>query len=159
MISFISVWYLFTITTYGTNVPAGLFLPGMIIGCCMGDLYFRALVRMGLYGLTEDNIDESYNQAFRRKFIVIGTGAFMAGYTRMTYALGVILMETSEDLSIFVPLIFTIVISNQTGYKFTRSLYERATRTKQMPILTDKVPNPCKELRVGDIMAHGPICF
>ena len=43
MISFITVWYLFTITTYGTNVPAGLFLPGMIIGCCMGDLYFRAV--------------------------------------------------------------------------------------------------------------------
>jgi H+/Cl- antiporter ClcA len=83
----------------------------------------------------------------------------MAGYTRMTYALGVILMETSEDLSIFVPLIFTIVISNQTAYRFTRSLYERATRTKQMPILTDKVPRPCKELRVGDIMAHGPITF
>jgi len=68
----------------------------------------------------------------------------MAGYTRMTYALGVILMETSEDLSIFIPLIFTIVISNQVGYKFTRGLYERATRTKQMPILTDKVPNVCK---------------
>lgn len=52
MISFIAVWYFFTITTYGTNVPAGLFLPGMIIGCCMGDLYFRALLHMELYGLT-----------------------------------------------------------------------------------------------------------
>jgi H+/Cl- antiporter ClcA len=41
MASFVAVWYLFTITTYGTNVPAGLFLPGMIIGCALGDLLFR----------------------------------------------------------------------------------------------------------------------
>jgi H+/Cl- antiporter ClcA len=66
----------------------------------------------------------------RRKLIVIGCGGFMAGYTRMTYALGVILMETSEDLSVFVPLIFTIIISNQVGFMYTRSLYARATRTK-----------------------------
>ena len=112
MISFISVWYLFTITTYGTNVPAGLFLPGMIIGCCMGDLYFRAVQKMDWFGLKDVPDDDKWAQGFRRKNIVIGTGAFMAGYTRMTYALGVILMETSEDLSIFVPLIFTIVISN-----------------------------------------------
>ena len=29
-------WYGFTIITYGTNIPAGLFLPGMIIGCALG---------------------------------------------------------------------------------------------------------------------------
>lgn len=34
-----ATWYFFTITTYGTNVPAGLFLPGMIIGCALGNLY------------------------------------------------------------------------------------------------------------------------
>ena len=85
---------------------------------------------MNFFDLKNVPDDDKWAQGFRRKNIVIGTGAFMAGYTRMTYALGVILMETSEDLSIFVPLIFTIVISNQTGYKFTRSLYERATRTK-----------------------------
>ena len=76
----------------------------------------------------------------------------MAGYTRMTYSLGVIIMETSQDLSIFVPIIFAIIISNQVGFKFTRSLYQRATRSKQMPILTDRVPGPCKNLKAGDIM-------
>jgi H+/Cl- antiporter ClcA len=40
---FFAVWYLFTITTYGTNVPAGLFLPGMIIGCILGSIYFEII--------------------------------------------------------------------------------------------------------------------
>jgi len=88
----------------------------------------------------------------RKKYITIGCGAFMAGYTRMTYSLGVIIMETSQDLSIFVPIIFAIIISNQVGFKFTRSLYQRATRSKQMPIISDKIPSPCKNLKAGDIM-------
>lgn len=39
MLVFGVVWYWWTITTYGVNVPSGLFLPGMIIGCALGDLY------------------------------------------------------------------------------------------------------------------------
>ena len=30
------IWYLMTIVTYGTAVPAGLFLPGILIGCSLG---------------------------------------------------------------------------------------------------------------------------
>lgn len=104
---FVGVWYLFTITTYGTNVPAGLFLPGMIIGCALGMIYTSISVN---FGFTDDTSVDY--EALRKKFIVLGCAGFMAGYTRMTYSLGVILMETSQDLSLFVPMIFTIIISN-----------------------------------------------
>ena len=36
---FTSVWYLMTILTYGVWIPAGLFLPGIIVGGAMGRLY------------------------------------------------------------------------------------------------------------------------
>lgn len=36
----------------------------------------------------------------------------MAGYTRMTYSLAVILMETGQVLNLFVPIVFSIMISN-----------------------------------------------
>lgn len=36
---FTAAWYFFTIVTYGVWVPAGLFLPGIIIGCAVGGLY------------------------------------------------------------------------------------------------------------------------
>ena len=35
-LAFISVWFLFTITTFGINVPSGLFLPAIILGCAIG---------------------------------------------------------------------------------------------------------------------------
>ena len=39
MVTYLVVWYLFTITTYGVWVPAGLFLPGIIVGCAVGAIY------------------------------------------------------------------------------------------------------------------------
>ena len=52
MLVFTSVWYFWTIITYGTNVPAGLFLPGMIIGCGCGDLFWRLMIRNFQFGVT-----------------------------------------------------------------------------------------------------------
>jgi len=152
--TFFAVWYFFTITTYGTNVPSGLFLPGMIIGCTLGALFTELMVAISF--VKED--DPKYND-IRKKYIVIGCSAFMAGYTRMTYSLGVIMMETSQDLSLFVPMIFSIITGNQIGYLFTRSLYQRACRGKQMPIISDKIPGPCHNLRAGDIMAPKAKCL
>jgi H+/Cl- antiporter ClcA len=55
MASFVAVWYFFTIITYGTNVPAGLFLPGMIIGCGLGDLFFRLQLTVGYDHMSFDS--------------------------------------------------------------------------------------------------------
>jgi hypothetical protein len=33
---FMSIWFIMTTVTYGIWVPAGLFLPGIIIGCSLG---------------------------------------------------------------------------------------------------------------------------
>lgn len=40
-------WYFFTITTYGVWIPAGLFLPGIIMGGTLGRLYTN-LIQMYL---------------------------------------------------------------------------------------------------------------
>jgi len=89
MIVFACIWYFWTITTYGVNVPSGLFLPGMIIGCAIGDLYCHTL--QGIPGL----VDDDHTKQFRTTYIVLSMGAMLAGYTRMTYSLVVIVMETS----------------------------------------------------------------
>ena len=94
-----------TIITYGVNCPAGLFLPGMIIGCAIGNIYAIVLWNSGM-------IHESDYEDLRKNLIVIGVAATLAGYTRMTYSLAVIVMETSQVMNLFVPIVFTIMISN-----------------------------------------------
>ena len=38
-IAFLLSWYLLFSITYGISVPAGVFLPGIIIGLSIGQLY------------------------------------------------------------------------------------------------------------------------
>ena len=38
-LAFLGAWYLLFITTYGVTVPSGVFLPGIIIGLTVGQLY------------------------------------------------------------------------------------------------------------------------
>ena len=146
MIVFICVWYFWTIVTYGTFVPSGLFLPGMIIGCALGEIYARLCLEWNIY-------DMDHYVQYRVIYIILGMGAMLAGYTRMTYSLAVIVMETSQAINIFFPVIVTIGISNFVGAQFTRGLYDRAVRGKQMPILKKAVPPENRLIRAENIMA------
>ena len=88
MIVFTCVWYFWFSVTYGTQVPSGLFLPGMIIGCALGEIYSKICYSAGIF-------DEDHYKTYRVIYIILGMGAMLAGYTRMTYSLAVIVMETS----------------------------------------------------------------
>jgi CBS-domain-containing membrane protein len=49
--------------------------------------------------------------------------------------------------------VFTVIISNKVGALFTRGLYDRAIRGKQIPILQDWVPEPCKGITAEVMMS------
>jgi H+/Cl- antiporter ClcA len=108
MVVFVIVWYFWTIVTYGTNVPSGLFLPGMIIGCALGEIYSHLCLASGIY-------DEEHYKTYRVIYIILGMGSMLAGYTRLTYSLAVITMETSQAINIFIPICLTISIANAVG--------------------------------------------
>lgn len=140
-----AVWYFFTITTYGINVPSGLFLPGMIVGTALGDIYVNSINSWGW-------IDDAHFEAFRVTYLALAMAAMLAGYTRMTYSIIVITMETCQSVNIFIPVVLAVGTSNVVGSFFNRSLYERAVRAKQMPIITGPVPHELKYMRAEKIM-------
>jgi len=144
MFVYMSIWYLFTIVTYGVWIPAGLFLPGMIIGCALGSLYEI---------LKEDLMDEAGKRdGFNVVPVLIGSGAMMAGYTRLSYSLLVIMCETTDSINLFVPMMVAILVSRAVSGLFTTSLYDRALRTKQMPVLKDTIPEETIHMKVKNFM-------
>lgn len=147
MLVFAFAWYFFTITTYGVNVPAGLFLPGMIIGCSLGEIYAHVCYNWGL--LTEDHYER-----YRVVYIILGMGGMLAGYTRMKYSLAIIVMETSQNIDVFIPVVLVIGVANFVGSFLTRGLYDRAVRGKQMPILVRQVPAQNRHIKAETIMAR-----
>lgn len=42
---YLFLWYFFFVITYGIWVPAGVFIPGMIIGCTIGLLYLELMTQ------------------------------------------------------------------------------------------------------------------
>lgn len=125
------VWYLFTITTYGVWVPAGLFLPGIMIGSTVGILYLQ----LCLY-IFNGNVDYLGGQTY----IIVGASAMLTGYCRFTYSLAVIMMETTQSINNFLPMLLGIAVSLTISRSINRSMYDYAIRAKQMPLLRNHVP-------------------
>ena len=74
----------------------------------------------------------------------------LASYTRLTYSLSVIMLETAQSINLFLPIIITVLVSTGVGRFFNRSLYDYAIRSKQMPVLRNHMPPETAKLRIKD---------
>jgi hypothetical protein len=147
LLLFLVTWYVFTITTYGVWVPAGLFLPGIIIGCSVGGLYAN------LHNLifSNGNLDETLSD-IDVTLVICAAGGMLAAYTRLSYSLVVIMLETTSSINIFIPMMLSILSARAIGGLLINGLYERAKRLKQMPVLIDNAPSATKRLDARQVM-------
>ena len=89
--------------------------------------------------------------------VLVGAGAMLSAYCRLTYSLVVIMLETTSSINIFLPMMIGIMTARAVGNLFCGSLYDRALRAKQMPFLRAKCPKTTKYLKASAIMARNPI--
>ena len=143
LLLFFLCWYLFTIITYGTAVPAGLFLPGIIIGCALGRV-------LGLF--IENYIVEEIHPS---TYAIIGAAAVLAGYSRLSFSLAIIMLETTENVNLFLPIVFALFVSFAIGGIFNSSLYVNAIGVKAFPFLNETVPM-CNELITAEQIMSKP---
>lgn len=126
-LAIIAVWFFFTVITYGISVPAGLFLPAIILGCQLGQLYqsltimLNPMVQMG------------------SSFMIVGAAAVLSAYTRQTYSIAVIMLETTQNINLFLPITLAILVSSTVGNLFNSSVYHYSLEIKGLPILSDRV--------------------
>ena len=139
---YLAIWYFFTITTYGIQVPSGLFLSGINIGCCIGLLYLQMMVNFGF------PIEQIGGQAY----IIIGAAAMTAAYCKWTYSLCIIMLETTQSINNFLPITLGIAVSLVVARVFNRSLYEYALRSKQVPMIRNNMPKSTKEMYVSEVV-------
>jgi H+/Cl- antiporter ClcA len=72
---------------------------------------------------------------------ILGAAAVLSGATRMTYCLAVIMLETTSNVDLFLPIIFTLFTSFGSGFLLNnRSIYKGALRAKNIPILNKLIP-------------------
>lgn len=125
-------WIIFTFITSGTAVPCGIFLPSILIGCGLGHLIYP--LHIAIFGSSDYIMNES-------TLCILGATAVLSGCTRMTYSLAVIMLETTANVDLFLPIIFTLFASYGIGtIVVNKSIYGGALRTKNIPLLSKGIP-------------------
>lgn len=86
LLIFMAFYYTFFLPSYGTNLPAGLFSPGIIMGICYGNIAYTLI--------TDDNyLGIEIDQVMKRKLMAIGCAGIISAYVRLKYSVCVILLE------------------------------------------------------------------
>lgn len=79
----------------------------------------------------------------------------LTSYTRMTYSLAVIMLETTQSINLFIPIIFSLVVARSVSKLLSkRSLYEVALVYKCVPFLGDRYPSSFQFIRAEEIMSR-----
>ncbi|KAF9563934.1 Cl-channel protein [Agrocybe pediades] len=109
-----------TAWTFGLMVPAGIFLPTIAIGACLGRA--MGLITQSLYRahptawiFLSCPPDPSVRCISPGFYSVIGAAAMLGGVTRMTISLVVILFELTGALSHVLPIMICVMTSKWVG--------------------------------------------
>lgn len=109
-----------TIITFGIKVPSGVIIPSLDAGAFFGRLVGQALSPSISPGI----------------FAMVGAAAFLAGVSRMTISLGVIMFELTGEIEYVVPHMIAILVAKWVADALGReSVYDLAQAVLGHPFL------------------------
>ncbi|KAF9031391.1 Cl-channel protein [Hymenopellis radicata] len=130
-----------TAWTFGMMIPAGIFLPTIAIGACLGRAV--GLLVQGLYKayptawiFLSCPPDPSVRCISPGFYAVIGASGMLGGVTRMTISLVVILFELTGALSHVLPIMISVMTAKWVGDAFGKDgIYPAWIALRQYPWL------------------------
>ncbi|KAK2743014.1 hypothetical protein FQN57_004970 [Myotisia sp. PD_48] len=147
-----------TIITFGIKVPAGIYVPSMVVGGLMGRMvghiaqYFVVhYPNFFLFGqCPSTRVAEScVNPGV---YALIAAGSTMCGVTRLSLTLVVILFELTGSLDHVLPFSLAILAAKWTSNAIEPlSIYDLLTDMNSYPFLDNKL-HPISNLELGDIV-------
>jgi chloride channel 3/4/5 len=147
---------LLTIVTFGVRIPAGLFLPSMAIGACVGRVV----------GIIVQELSKNSQSFFFQScqvgtncinpgtYAMVGAAAALGGVTRMTVSLVVIMFELTGALTYVLPIMVAVMTSKWVGDAFDRGgIYDGLIRLNGYPFLHNKQDYP-SDHTTGQVMTR-----
>ncbi|RSL96964.1 hypothetical protein CDV31_013253 [Fusarium ambrosium] len=133
-----------TVITFGIKVPAGIYVPSMVVGGLMGRIVGHAVqwsvLRVpdwGVWGSCAFSQDGSCIQP--GVYGLIAAGATMCGVTRLSVTLAVILFELTGSLDYVLPFSLAILVAKWTADAIEpNSIYDLLTSMNSYPFLDNK---------------------
>ncbi|WVZ60181.1 hypothetical protein U9M48_010234 [Paspalum notatum var. saurae] len=141
LITFLVMFYSLAVVTFGTAVPAGQFVPGIMIGSTYGRLVGMFVVNGKLY--KKLNIEEG-------TYALLGAASFLGGSMRMTVSLCVIMVEITNNLQLLPLIMLVLLISKAVGDFFNEGLYEVQARLRGIPLLDSRPKQVMRNMNAKD---------
>ncbi|KAJ4857343.1 voltage gated chloride channel domain-containing protein [Trichoderma breve] len=118
-----------TVIAFGIKVPAGIYIPSMVVGGLMGRIVGH--LAQWLVLVTPDWSPGVYG--------LIAAGATMCGVTRLSVTLAVILFELTGSLDYVLPFSLSILVAKWTADAIEpSSIYDLLTNMNTYPFLNNK---------------------
>jgi chloride channel 3/4/5 len=135
--------FLLTLFTFGLKIPGGIFVPSLTIGALFG----RA-VGFTVQALHQTYLGDSYVFEVCKHtstcikpaiYAIVGAAAVLAGVTRMTVSLVVIMIEVTNGMQYVLPLMLAIIVSKMVADMLgDESIYIEHIRMNGLPLLDAK---------------------
>ncbi len=147
-----------TVFTIGLKLPAGIYVPSLAMGACMGRAVGEIVAQLQQaaphwWGFEACRYEAANTACITPGvYAVIGAAAVLCGVTRMTVSLVVIMFEITGNLDYMLPIMITVMIAKWTGDAFGReSIYDEHILFNDYPFLDNKW-EPSFKGRVAEIM-------
>ncbi|KAK9076896.1 hypothetical protein SSX86_005231 [Deinandra increscens subsp. villosa] len=146
LLTFLVMFYSLAVVTFGSAVPAGQFVPGIMIGSTYGRLVGMFVVRL----YTKTNIEEG-------TYALLGAASFLGGSMRMTVSLCVIMVEITNNLKLLPLIMLVLLISKAVGDAFNEGLYEEQARLRGIPLLESRPKNLMRKMTAKEACGNQKI--
>jgi chloride channel 3/4/5 len=135
-----------TVVTFGIKVPAGIYVPSMVVGGLAGrfightvQLFALRFSHLGLFGSCSPEGPPG-SCVVPGVYALVAAGATMTGVTRLSITLAVILFELTGSLDHVLPFSLGILVAKWTADALEPlSIYDLLTDMNSYPFLDNKV--------------------
>jgi len=129
-----------TIFTFGMAVPTGLFIPSMAMGAITGRIIGVLMEQIAFnypdLWIFQNACSTGENCMTPGLYAMVGAAAVLAGVTRMTVSLVVIMFELTGNADFIVPVMVAVMCSKWVGDAFGRqSIYDAHIYLNDYPCL------------------------
>ncbi|GAA5957454.1 hypothetical protein JCM10213_001324 [Rhodosporidiobolus nylandii] len=156
---------LLTVITFGIKVPAGIFIPTLAVGACAGriaglmvEVAHAHWPTAAVFDVCRPTGGETGPLPFGQACVLpgvwamIGAAAALAGVTRTTVSLAVIVFELTGTLTYSVPTMLGVLIAKTVADSIEpRSIYDLVIEVSDLPYLDAKTEY-IHEATPGDIL-------
>ena len=111
-----------TIITFGIQVPCGIFIPSMAIGALVGrviGILVESLYHHHMNSWFFSSCQSDLNCVTPGTYAMVGAAAALAGVTRMTVSLTVIMFELTGALNYILPIMVFLLFNWLLTYRCT----------------------------------------